>query len=141
MRQLTSIPSNRQSKPQYRTIHSWTHYCQEKDPHPPITNYHELKLYLVTFCALLWVLFRERCNYFDNCYTLLNMLDSNSVFASVTNFTSVICGQITWAIFNDKGSIFSSTDTADHLNSGYMHKLTSSLMQIIGAEVHACHEI
>jgi hypothetical protein len=112
-----------------------------RDPRPPAANYHELKLDVGTFCALLWVLFGERCDYFDNCYALLNMLDSESVFANAVSFTPLICRQITWAIINDSRQYFFNTVTADQLASGAVRWPTSLLMQIIGADVHAGREI
>jgi hypothetical protein len=112
-----------------------------KDPRPPAANYHELKLDLDTFCALLWVMLGEQCDYFDNCNALLNMLDSKSVFANVTNFTPLICRQITWAILHDRRQFFFHTITADQLNGGSVRWPTALLMQIIGADIHACREI
>lgn len=90
----------------------------KKDPHPPASNYHKLKFNLGTLCALLWVLFGEQCNYFDNSYSLLNMLDSKSVFTNATNFNPLFCGQITWAIINDSWQYFFHTVMIDHLKSG-----------------------
>jgi hypothetical protein len=37
----------------------------KRDPRPPAAKYHELKFDLGTFCALLWVLFGEKCDYFE----------------------------------------------------------------------------
>jgi hypothetical protein len=73
----------------------------KRDPRPPAANYHELKFDLGTFCALLWVLFGEKCNYFENCFTLLHMLDSDNVFANAKTFTPLVCRQVTWTVIND----------------------------------------
>jgi hypothetical protein len=111
------------------------------DPRPPAANYHELKLDLGTFCALLWVLFGEKCDYFENCFALLRMLDSDSVFANATTFTPLICRQITWAVINDSRQYFFRVVTADHFASGRVRWPTSLLMQIIGADIQACRGI
>jgi hypothetical protein len=78
----------------------------KRDPRPPASTFHELKLDLGTFCALLWVLFGEKCDFFDNCYALFTMLDSESVTANAHNFTPTICRQITWAILNNSRQYF-----------------------------------
>lgn len=113
----------------------------KRDPRPPAANYHELKLDLGTFCALLWVLFGEKCDYFENCFALLNMLDSDSVFANAKSFTPLVCRQITWAVINDSRQYFFRVVTADHFASGRVRWPTSLLMQIIGADIQACRGI
>jgi hypothetical protein len=110
----------------------------KRDPRPPASNYHELKLDLGTFCALLWVLFGEKCDYFENCFALLRMLDSDNVFANSNTFTPLMCRQITWAVINDSRQYFFRTVTADHFSSGWVRWLTSLLMQVIGADIQAC---
>ena len=113
----------------------------KRDPRPPASNYHELKLDLGTFCALLWVLFGEKCDYFENCLALLNMLDSDNVFANAHTFTPLICRQITWAVINDSRQYFFRMVTADQFSSGRVRWPTSLLMQIIGADIQACQGI
>jgi hypothetical protein len=113
----------------------------KRDPRPPATNYHELKLDLGTFCALLWVLFGEKCDYFENCFALLRMLDSDSVFANAHSFNPLVCRQITWAVINDSRQYFFRVVTADHFASGRVRWPTSLLMQIIGADVQACRGV
>jgi hypothetical protein len=112
-----------------------------RDPRPPASTYHELKLDLGTFCALLAVLFGEKCNYFDNCFALFRMLDSDSVFANAHNFSPVMCRQITWAVINDSRQYFFCTLTLDQFLSGQVRWPTSLLMQIIEADIQACREI
>jgi hypothetical protein len=113
----------------------------KRDPRPPASTFHELKLDLGTFCALLWVLFGDKCDLFDNCYALFTMLDSESVTANASNFTPTICRQITWAVLNDSRQYFFRTVTVDNFASGQVRWPSSLLMQIIGADVHACREI
>jgi hypothetical protein len=73
----------------------------KRDPRQPAATYHELKFDLGTFCALLGALFGNTSNYFENCYSLWTMLDSESVFANANYFTALIYRQITWAVIND----------------------------------------
>jgi hypothetical protein len=113
----------------------------KRDPRQPPSSYHELKLDLGTFCALLWTLFGDRCDYYDNCFALYNMLDSESVFANAPNFSAQICRQITWAVLNDSRQFFFRTLTTDDFSAGRVIWPTSLLMQIVGADVHACREI
>ena len=111
------------------------------DPHAPGTTYHELKLDLGTFCALLTVLFGEKCDYFHNCFALFRMLDSDCIFANTHNFTPIMCRQIAWAIINNSCQYFFKTLMADRFLSGQVRWLTSLLMQVIGADIQVCHEI
>ena len=113
----------------------------KRDPRAPASNYHELKLDLGTFCALLWVLFGEKCDYFENCFALLRMLDSDNIFANANTFTPLMCRQITWAVINDSRQYFFKIVTADHFASGRVRWPTSLLMQIIGADIQACRGI
>jgi hypothetical protein len=69
------------------------------------------------------------------------MLDLESVFANANNFTPLICCQISWAIINDSRQLFFCTLTANQLAMESVRWPTSLLMQIIGADVHACWEI
>jgi hypothetical protein len=89
----------------------------------------------------VWVLFNDNCDLFDNCYALFATLDSESVTANETNFTPTICRQITWAVLNDSRQYFFCTVVVDNFSTGQVQWLTSLLMQIIGADVHACSEI
>jgi hypothetical protein len=41
----------------------------------PAQNYMELKLNMGTFCALLWALFGEQCDYYRGLLKLHNILD------------------------------------------------------------------
>jgi hypothetical protein len=91
----------------------------KRDPHQPPSSYHELKLDLGTFCALLWTWFGDHCDYYDNCFALYNMLYSESVFANARNFTAPICRQITWAVLNDSRQFFFRTLTTDDFAAGY----------------------
>jgi hypothetical protein len=113
----------------------------KKDPRQPATNYHELKLDVGTFCAFLWTLFGETCDYFENCYALFTMLDSESVFANASYFTPLICRQITWATINDSRQYFFRTLTENQFAVGNVRWPTSLLMQIIGSDVQACREL
>ena len=112
-----------------------------RDPRPPAATYHELKLNLGTFCALLAVLFGKKCDYFDNCFALFRMLDSDGVFSNAHNFTPLMSCQVTWAIINDSRQYFFWVLTVDQFLSGHVRWLTSLLMQIIGADIQACRGI
>lgn len=111
------------------------------DLRSPALTFQDLKLNLGIFCALVWVLFGVKCDYFDNCYALLSMLDSKSITANAYNFTPTICRQITWAFLNNNQQYFFRMLTVDNCATGQVWWPLSLLMQIIGAEVHACREI
>ena len=56
----------------------------------PAQNYMELKLNLSTFCALLWALFGEHCDYYQELLKLLNLLDTEECFTIREAYTKVI---------------------------------------------------
>lgn len=40
------------------------------DPKPPAMIYHLLKHDIGSYCALMWALFGNRCDHFENCLAL-----------------------------------------------------------------------
>ena len=61
----------------------------------PAQNYMELKLNLSIFCALLWALFGEHCDYYRELLKLLNILDTEECFTIREAYTKEVCARIT----------------------------------------------
>jgi len=56
---------------------------------------------IVTYKALLWVLFGDRCDYFINLNKIHDMMDLPEVQQLCQKFSPEICCRISWAIIDD----------------------------------------
>jgi hypothetical protein len=72
----------------------------------PAPDYMQLKLNIGTFCALLWALFEDHCNYYKELVKLHQILDREECFSIRDAHTKEICARITWAIIDDGQSFF-----------------------------------
>jgi hypothetical protein len=72
----------------------------------------QLKLNIGMFCALLWSIFGERCNYYKELVKFHRILDRKECFTIRDPYTKQICTRITWAIINDGQSFFSQNPVA-----------------------------
>ncbi len=83
----------------------------KKDPRPPASNYLELLRDVGSFCALVWTLFGDQCDSFQNLFDLWTMLNSEQVHAKADKFGPLMVRQITWAILEDSRQFFFRTVT------------------------------
>lgn len=75
-------------------------------PRPPPDTYSDLKTCIGTYCAMLWTLFGNQCEYFQKLHELYTCLESERVEESWANFSPLLCRQITWAIIDDGREYF-----------------------------------
>ena len=67
---------------------------------PPNTHA-DLRIALNTFCALIWTLFSNECNYYKGLLNVRNILLSETVLSMRSKYTPhTICSYF-WAIIND----------------------------------------
>ncbi len=78
-------------------------------PRPPPDTYTDLKASVGTFCAFIWALFGDGCEYFRKLYEVYLCLDSDRACEDWANFTPLLCRQITWAIIDDGREYFLQT--------------------------------
>jgi len=78
-------------------------------PRAPPDTYNDLKIAVGTFCAFIWALFGDSCEYFQKLYELYLCLDGDRACEDWANFTPLLCRQITWAIIDDGREYFSQT--------------------------------
>ena len=71
---------------------------QKTQPSAPPENYHELRLSVNTFCALIWTLFGEECNYYMGMLEIVETLDLQEVHIIREFFTLDVCRCITCRI-------------------------------------------
>jgi hypothetical protein len=55
----------------------------------------QLKLNIGTFCALLWALFGDQCNYYKELVKIHRVLDREECFTIRDAYTKEICARIT----------------------------------------------
>ncbi len=101
----------------------------------PAQNFMELKLNLSTFCGLLWALFGEQCNYYQELLKLLNILDTKECFTIRDVYTKEVCARITWAIIDDGRSYFGRTCVAADFAQGASYQFSVSCIDAITNEV------
>lgn len=102
-------------------------------PSPP-NNYIELKICIGKFCAMLWALFGDRCEYLTKLHEIYTCLDSDRVTECWANFSPSLCRQIVWAIIDDGREYFSQSMLPDKLlvpPGGYIQFPHSSLEELI----------
>jgi hypothetical protein len=86
---------------------------KEKDKKvSPAPDYMQLKRNIGTFCALLFALFGEKCDYYRALVKIHNILDREECFTIRDAYTKKICARITWAIIDDGSSFFGQNPVA-----------------------------
>jgi hypothetical protein len=75
--------------------------CQKTPPSPLPDNYFKLCLSVNTFCALVWTLFRDKCDYYKGLLKVCNTLDQQEVHIISDSFTANMCCRIMWEILSN----------------------------------------
>jgi hypothetical protein len=97
----------------------------------PAPDYMQLKLHIGTFCALLWALFGEQCNYYKELVKIHCILDCKECFTIRDAYTKEICARITWAIINDGRSFFGRNPVALDFAPGTTYQFSVSCLDLI----------
>jgi hypothetical protein len=77
----------------------------------PADNFWELKMNVLTFMALVWVLFGSQCDYYKSLQQIYKTLELKEVYAFKASFTAENCRRITWAILDDGRAFFNNVKT------------------------------
>lgn len=71
-------------------------------------DYNELLRCVGTYCALLFTLFGEKCQFYKHCFALYTTMNSDLVYEQRhTFFTVLYCRQIVWAVLAESRVYFS----------------------------------
>ncbi len=108
---------------------------QKAPPSPPPDNYFELYLNVNTFCALIWMLFGEECDYYKGLLEVAKTLDQQEVHIIRDSFTANVCRHITWAILMDRHSLFNTVLVELQFQSGERFRWPTSLIHKITDDV------
>jgi hypothetical protein len=74
--------------------------------HVPASTYHDVKLNIVRFCAFLWTLFGDKCDYYKEVLKVLQVLESADVYAIRELYSREVCRHIIWAILHEGHRFF-----------------------------------
>ena len=97
----------------------------------PAPDYMQLKLNIGTFCALLWALFEDHCNYYKELVKLHQILDREECFTIQDAYNREICAQITWAIIDDGRSFFGRNPVSTDFTPGTQFQFSVSCLDSI----------
>ena len=114
---------------------------QKTQPSPPPDTYHELRYSINTFCALLWTLFGEECDYYKGMLEIAETLDLQEVRVIHDSFTADICRRITWAILTDGRSFFNTVIVEAQFRRTERFKWPTSLIHKIIDDVRFAQPI
>lgn len=104
-------------------------------PSPPPDTYYELRYSVNIFCALLWTLFGNECDYYKGMREITEMLDLQEVHIIRDSFTPDVCRRITWAILTDGRSFFNTVLVEAQFRRNELFKWPTSLIHKIIDEV------
>ena len=108
---------------------------QKAPPSPPPDNYFELRLSVNTFCALVWSLFGNECDYYKGLLEVAETLDQQEVHIIRESFTADVCRRITWAILTDGRSFFNTVLVEAQFRGTERLKWPTSLIHKIADDV------
>jgi hypothetical protein len=108
---------------------------QKTPPNPPPDTYFELRLSVNTFCALVWTLFGDECDYYKGLFEVCETLDLQDIHIICDLFTADICRHITWAILSDGRSFFNTVLVDTQFHRGEQFWWPTSLIYKISNDV------
>jgi hypothetical protein len=108
---------------------------------PPPDTYFELRLSVNTFCALVWTLFGEDCDYYKGFLEVADTLDLQEVHIIQDSFTADVCRRITWAILSDGRSVFNTVLVEAQFRQGENFRWPTSLIYKITDDVRYANTI
>jgi hypothetical protein len=108
---------------------------QKTPPSPPPDTYFELRLSVNTFCALVWTLFGDECDYYKGLFEVCETLDLQEVHIIRKLFTADVCRRITWAMLSDGHSFFNTVLLEAQFHRGEQFKWPTSLIYKITDDV------
>ncbi len=112
---------------------------------PLASTYSDMKSNIALFCALLWDLFGNECNYYKELVKVLQVLDSLGAYATRSAYTPEICRRILWAVLHEGRQLFDNKLLSTAFTPGktvlYPMCLLNILDKVLNAELitHSMH--
>jgi hypothetical protein len=89
----------------------------------------------------MWVLFRDRCDYYRNIYKIHSVMDLPEVQQLRAKFTPEIIRWITWEIIDDDRSFFNTVLTQQGFDSRGVQLFPQSFLAGLLESIHFCNPI
>jgi hypothetical protein len=115
---------------QMRTIKELLSINKGKMATPP-PNYMQLKLNIGTYCTLLWSLFSDKCDYYNELLKINRLLDCKECFTIQDDYTMEISARITCAIIDNGRSFFGQNPVALDFARGNNYQFSISCLKSI----------
>ncbi len=94
-------------------------------------TYQDAKLNIATFCAFLWTLFGDKCDYYKELLKVLRVLESADVYAMRESYTTEVCRRIIWAVLHEGHHFFDKKLLSMAFMSGRMVDYPICLLNIL----------
>jgi hypothetical protein len=100
--------------------------------------YSDMILIITLFCALLWALFGDECDYYKEVMKVLQVLNSWGAYATRSAYTPEICRRILWAVLHEGRQFFNKKLLSTAFTPGktvlYPMCLLNILEKVLNAE-------
>ena len=110
------------------------------DPWPTPGNFSCLKLNMTTYCALLLMLFGDKCNYYQSVMRICSYLNNAGAYNIWDSYTADIYYRISWDIINDRRVFFSQVTIQQDFYRLPI-QFPESLFDSILPEVHYANQV
>ncbi len=97
----------------------------------PPPDYMQLKLNIGSYCAILWSIFGEQCDFYRKLLKIYRILDRKECFTIREAYTKEICARITWAIVDVGHSFFGRNPVASNFTAGARLQFSMLLLESI----------
>lgn len=88
-----------------RTYDEATKLAKAEARAPPKT-FATVRLNLAAYAALLFVLFRQKCDLFDKVWTIYGIMKQKDVEATSAGYTPMMCKEIVWSVYDNSRLFF-----------------------------------
>ncbi len=97
----------------------------------PALTYHNVKLNIATFCAFLWTLLGDKCDYYKEVLKVLRVLESANVYAMRELYSMEVCRRIIWAVLHEGCCFFDKKLLSTAFTSGMTVEYPMYLLNIL----------
>ncbi len=101
----------------------------------PALTYQDVKFNITMFCAFLWTLFGDKCDYYKEVLKVLQVLESADVYAMRELYSMEVCRHIIWTILHEGHRFFDKKLLSTAFTLGRMVEYPMCLLNILD-EVH-----
>jgi hypothetical protein len=97
----------------------------------PASTHHNVKLNIAMFCAFLWTLFGDKCDYYKEVLKVLRVLESANVYAMRESYSTEVCRCIILAVLHEGHHFFDTKLLSTAFMLGRMAEYPMCLLNIL----------